>query len=198
MKRMFVIAMVLFLGLSHSTTAQDNTTHAIQLPQVLDVQPTDKAGVYQATFTGPMTEKVVLSLFDEEGHRLSSKQLRNTATFSQLYNLQSVAAGDYTWKLETPYTTVSSTVAYEGLPEPAITLLPSREPSRLRLLLEDSAQEPLTVSVFDEKDRLLHMQTVSPEKYEQNYNLAQIEGSTVTFVVMNSLGKTASETYRIR
>ncbi|MEM6628378.1 MAG: hypothetical protein AAF694_01850 [Bacteroidota bacterium] len=198
MKRMFVMALVCFLGIHHATHAQDKTTHAIQLPQVLTVQPAEKVGVYNLFFNGPVVDKLILSLYDSDGNLLSNKSFRDMGSFELPYNLRNAGAGHYTWVAKSSLGTVEQSLTYTGVPNPEIRLVANQEAKKLKLILDDATQEPLTVSIFDERQRLLHTQTVSAEDYEQYYNLEQLNGSYVTFVVTNPTGKSSKESVVLR
>ena len=195
---MFVIAMVCFLGIHVATHAQDNTTHAIQLPQVLQVKSAGKIGVYNVAFSGPMVDKLTLSLYDGDRNLLSSKSFQNMGSFELPYNLRNAGADAYTWVAKSSLGTVEQSLTYTGVPNPEIKLVSNQDSKKLKLILDDATQEPLTVSIFDERQRLLHSQTVSPEDYEQYYNLEQLNGSYVTFVVTNPTGKSSKESIALR
>ena len=85
------------------------------------------------------------------------------------------------------------------MPRPAITLIPNNSSDRLKLIVSDQTEEEVTVSLFDEEDNLLHTQKVDPASYEQHYNLEQLTGSYVTFVVTNDeTGKSSSESFALK
>ena len=198
MKRMIVMTMVAFLGICHSTHAQDHTTHAAASTARFQIIPMEKPGVFQASYSGPQSKKIIVSLFDESQVLLASKAFSNVGAFSQQYNLRAVDPGEYTWVVRTSEGKILETLSYEGLPRPAITLLPDASSDRLKLICADASNEALTISLFDEEDHLLHSQKVGPADYEQLYNLEKLSGSYVTFVVTNETGKTSSESFALR
>ncbi len=198
MKRMIVMTMVAILGICHSTQAQDHTTHAVLSTARFQIIEMEKPGVFQASYSGPQSKKIMVSLLDEDQVLLSSKTFSNVGSFSQQYNLRAVDPGEYTWVVRTAEGKILETVDYKGLPRPAITLLPDASSDRLKLICADASNEALTISLFDEKDHLLHSQKVGPADYEQLYNLEKLSGSYVTFVVTNETGKTSSESFALR
>ena len=199
MKRMIVMTMVALLGIFHSTQAQDHTTHAPSSSSRFQVIPTGKPGVFQASYSGPMSKTILVSLVDEDQVILSTKVFNNLGSFSQQYNLRAVEPGEYTWVVRTAEGKTAETLSYEGLPRPAITLIPDSSSDRLKLIVSDQSKEEVTVSLFDEEDHLLHTQKVDPTSYVQHYNLEQLTGSYVTFVVTNDeTGKTSSESFALK
>jgi len=195
MNRMIVIGMVFILGMSLSTIAQDTTTHAST--GIFDVQPTDQKGVFRVNYLGIIPGNVIVKVYDQKGTELIQKIYPRTRQFSQLYNFGTAPEGKYTFVTTTPVGKDVEEVYFSGISLPELEVASTEDPSKLRLIMKNTDGRPLTLILEDEASNRIHSQTVKAAgKVEQVYDLTQLPGKEITFVVVNELGQSRQETFR--
>jgi len=197
MIRMMIIGLALIVTASLTTVAQDTTTHAST--NLFSVQPSSKPGYFRVDYTCPIPGNVTVKVYDEDGYLLVDKAHPSTNSFAQDYNFVSAPRGEYTFVVQTPMGIKQSVVEYSGIGLPDFSLEPTANPQKLRLVVNEPTKYPFTIFIRDEEGNLLHSQTIDrKDQFEQLYNMEQVQSSRVTFVVMNQIGDSVSETYSFR
>lgn len=194
MIRMIVIGMVSILGMNLSVIAQGTTTHAST--SLFDVLPTDQKGIFRVNYQG-IHGDITVDVYDQQGNNILHKEYPKTHQFSQLYNFETAPEGKYTFVAMTPLGKDEEVIYFDGISLPELEVVSTEDPSKLRLIMKNYDGRPVTLVLKDENLNSVHTQTVNAVgKVEQVFNVSQLPGKEVTFVVFNELGQTKSETYR--
>lgn len=195
MNRMIVVGMVFILGMNLSTIAQDTTTHAST--GIFDVQLTDQKGIFKVNYLGIIPGNVIVKVYDQDGTELIQKIYSRTRQFTQLYNFGTAPKGRYTFVATTPVGKDVEEIYFSGISLPELEVSSTEEPSKIRLTMKNADGRPLTLILQDAASNRIHTQTVEVAgKVEQVYDLAQLPGKEVTFVVVNELGQSRKKTYQ--
>ena len=155
---------------------------------------------YDLSYESVISSDVCVTIFNEEGDKVSSKTVKATKKFKRTYDFSKLKAGKYTVEVRNEDGTANQEVVY-GKRAVKLNSFVSKIPQdkSLKLLVGDfNPNKDVTVKIYNQNNKLIHSEKIKNEKsFSRVYNLNNTIASSVNVLIEND-GELQTFTHDLR
>jgi hypothetical protein len=184
---------LLFVCVLVSTLAFANgTVEPNESASTLAVTNSNGSSVFKLYYKGEQAGMVSVSILDKNNKTVFYESIRNKNGFVRPYNFSDLGAGTYTLVIEDKQGKQTKEITYTARKiEKVINLVKMQEAGKYLLSVKSTASDRITVSVYDQFNKLIHSQDKDVKNtFAEVLNLKSINQFTIEISDSNGVLKT--------
>ncbi|MEM9856125.1 MAG: hypothetical protein AAF843_02140 [Bacteroidota bacterium] len=187
MKSLTALAVLLIVG-SVAYATNSNKEKETKSSKVAVVQNSSQK--FKLVYLEETSGKVKVNIKNSKGLTVHSQSVANEDGFAQQYDFEKLPLGEYTFEIIRPDgSKILQKVEHKkaiAQAEIKADILNVNDHKKYRLAVVKYNQKPVDVSIYNEKDELIHKETISSEtSFRKTFDLTDTEGKSFRFDVKN-------------
>jgi hypothetical protein len=143
---------------------------------------------FDLSYASVISSDVYVTIFNENGHKVSSKIVKATKKFKRTYDFSELKIGKYTVVVKNQDGSANQEVVY-GAKAVKLNSFVSKIPQdkSIKLLVGDfNPEKDITVKIYNQDNKLIHSEKIKNEKsFSRVYDLNNTVASSVNVLIEN-------------